>query len=215
MQLISCQPSPMWFTSPEMNRFFSLFLKWLDFCLFISDWVIRSLHTARRTFRSNHCAVCHTQSGRQWYQMVESSSHRWQRVMMEPWLVLYFLWTDNWKYFETHCILFLELDGPQTLDFYWIDPIDAAQRFISKPKFSGKLYTQYKRQWSTQRPGKRAFGRANSGLVFQCCQAVDKYSSPLLLLFYADKSFSGKHRTHHPIYSKWCVASINTATIFK
>jgi len=27
-------------------------------------------------------------------------------------------------------------------------------------------------------------------------------SSPLLLLFYADKSYSGKHRTHHPIYSK-------------
>jgi hypothetical protein len=95
-----------------------------------------------------------------------------------------------------------ELDGNQVLNFYWIDPIDAAKRFISKPKFAKKLYTQYRRENSTQRPGKRAFGRANSGLVFQTCQAVDRFSSPLLLLFYADKSFSGKHRTHHPIYSK-------------
>jgi hypothetical protein len=29
------------------------------------------------------------------------------------------------------------------------------------------------------------------------------FSVPLLLLFYADKSFSGAHTTHHPIYSKW------------
>jgi hypothetical protein len=41
-----------------------------------------------------------------------------------------------------------------------------------------------------------------SGLVFQSAQYVDKYSSPLLLLFYTGKSYSGKHRTHHPIYSK-------------
>jgi hypothetical protein len=93
----------------------------------------------------------------------------------------------------------------QVLDFYWIDPIEAAKLFISRPKFKGKLYTQYKRQNSTQRPGKRAFGRATSGLVFQACQAVDRYSSPLLLLFYVDESFSGKHRTHHPIYSKCCL----------
>jgi len=106
---------------------------------------------------------------------------------------------------------FAALDGDQVLDFHWIDPIEAAKRFISRPKFKGKLYTQYERQNSTQRPGKRAFGRANAGLVFQTCQAVDKYSSPLLLLFYADKSFSGKHRTHHPIYSECllCCKSIS------
>jgi hypothetical protein len=32
---------------------------------------------------------------------------------------------------------------------------------------------------------------------------VDPFSAPLLLLFYADKTFSGKHRCHHPIYSKF------------
>ena len=95
------------------------------------------------------------------------------------------------------------MDGDQVLDFYWIDPIDAAKRFISKPKFAGKLYTKFERQDSVRRPGKRAFGRANSGLVFQSAQLIDPFSSPLLLLFYADKTFSGKHRSHHPIYSKF------------
>jgi hypothetical protein len=99
-------------------------------------------------------------------------------------------------------LAYIELDGDQVLDFFWIDPIDAAKRFISKPKFAGKLYTRYERQDSLRRPGKRAFGRANSGLVFQSAQFIDIFSSPLLLLFYADKTFSGKHRTHHPIYSK-------------
>ncbi len=80
-----------------------------------------------------------------------------------------------------------EMDGDQVLDFYWIDPIDAAKRFISKPKFAGELYTKYERQDSVRRPGKRAFGRANSGLVFQSAQFIDPFSSPLLLLFYADK----------------------------
>ena len=42
-----------------------------------------------------------------------------------------------------------ELDGNQVLNFYWIDPIDAAKRFISKPKFAKKLYTQYRRENST------------------------------------------------------------------
>ncbi len=95
------------------------------------------------------------------------------------------------------------MDGDQVLDFYWIDPIDAAKRFISKPKFAGKLYTKFERQDSVRRPGKRAFGRANSGLVFQSAQLIDPFSSPLLLLFYADKTFSGKHKSHHPIYSKF------------
>ena len=103
-----------------------------------------------------------------------------------------------------------EMDGDQVLDFYWIDPIAAAKRFISKPNFAGKLYTKYERQDSVRRPGKRAFGRANSGLVFQSAQFIDPFSSPLLILFYADKTFSGKHRSHHPIYSKFqrCYAEI-------
>ena len=116
---------------------------------------------------------------------------------------------------ESRPCSFADLDGDQILDFYWIDPIEAAKWFISRPKFKGKLYTQFERQNSTERPGKRGFGRANAGLVFQTCQAVDEYSSPLLLLFYADKSFSGKHRTHHPIYSEcYNAAAICTGKVF-
>ncbi len=55
------------------------------------------------------------------------------------------------------------MDGDQVLDFYWIDPIEAAKRFISKPKFAGKLNTKYEQQDSVRRQGKQAFGRANSG----------------------------------------------------
>jgi len=101
-------------------------------------------------------------------------------------------------------MLLTELDGDQTLDFYWIDPIETAKRFVARTKCAGKLYYQYEREESSQHLQKRlrAFGRANSGLVFQTAQLIDMYSVPLLLLFYADKSFSGQHNTHHPIYSK-------------
>ena len=93
-----------------------------------------------------------------------------------------------------------DLDGDQTLDLYWIDPVDAAVRFAGKPKFVGKFYYQYEREESHTRPGKRAFGRANAGLVFQQAQLVDMHSVPYMLLFYGDKSFSGQHGGHHPIY---------------
>ncbi len=71
----------------------------------------------------------------------------------------------------------------------WIDPIDseAVKRFISKQKFAGKLNTKYELQDSVLQPGKRAFGRANSGLDFQSAQFIDKCRSSLLLLFYAVK----------------------------
>ena len=52
-----------------------------------------------------------------------------------------------------------------------------------------------------QRPRKRAFGRANSALVFQEAQLMDMHSVPFLHLLYGDKSFSGAHWGHYPIYS--------------
>jgi len=90
--------------------------------------------------------------------------------------------------------LFAELDGDQDLELYWIDPVDAMDRLVARPEFQGKIYLQYERQESEQRPTKRAFGRANSGLVFQEAQALDLNSVPMLHLFYADKSFSGAQR---------------------
>ena len=96
--------------------------------------------------------------------------------------------------------LFAELDGDQDLELYWIDPVDAMDRLVARPEFQGKIYLQYERQESEQRPTKRAFGRANSGLVFQEAQALDLNSVPMLHLFYADKSFSGAHGTKYPVY---------------
>ena len=82
----------------------------------------------------------------------------------------------------------------------WVDPVDAMDRLVARPEFKGKIYLQYERQESEQRPTKRVFGRANSGLVFQEAQALDLNSVPMLHLFYADKSFSGAHGTKYPVY---------------
>ena len=61
------------------------------------------------------------------------------------------------------------MDGDQQLMLYWIDPVDAADHLAAKPELAEKFYF-YERQESEQRPAKRAFGRANSGLVFQEAQ---------------------------------------------
>ncbi len=95
-----------------------------------------------------------------------------------------------------------ELDGDQVLMFYWIEPIDAADRMVARPEFTDKFYFHFERQESEQRPTKRAFGRANSGMVFQEAQLLDPFSVPMLHLFYGDKSFSGAHRGHYPIYGE-------------
>ena len=94
-----------------------------------------------------------------------------------------------------------ELDGKQVLDFYWTDPIDAIKRFVAKRQYKNKLYTTFQPGTSIFHPNDRAFDKANSGMVFQGSYLVDSGSSPLLVLFYADASFSGQSMSHHPIYS--------------
>ena len=95
------------------------------------------------------------------------------------------------------------LDGNQVLDFYWIDPIDAMKRSVAKLQYNGKLYTSFMPGTSIFHPEDRAFDLANSGMVFQAAWLVDRGSSPLLALFYADASFSGQSMTHHPIYGTY------------
>jgi hypothetical protein len=97
-----------------------------------------------------------------------------------------------------NCIFWTNL-----LMLYWIDPVDAADRLAAKPELAGKFYFHFERQESEQRPRKRAFGRANSALVFQAAQLVDMHSVPLLHLLYGDKSFSGANRGHYPIYGTY------------
>ena len=93
------------------------------------------------------------------------------------------------------------MDGDQQLMLYWIDPVDAADRLAAKPELAGKFYFHFERQESEQRPRKRAFGSANSALVFQEAQLVDMHSVPFRHLLYGDKSFSGANLGHYPIYS--------------
>ncbi len=59
-----------------------------------------------------------------------------------------------------------DLDGDQLVDFYWIDPLFAAERIAAKSKYAGNLYLQFEPEESWERPGVRAFGRVNGGLVF-------------------------------------------------
>lgn len=99
------------------------------------------------------------------------------------------------------------MDGDQNLELYWIDPVDAMDRLVARPEFKDKIYFKYERQESEQRPTKRAFGRANSGTVFQEAQALDLNSVPMLHLFYADKSFSGAHGSKYPVYA--CVLNLH------
>ena len=64
----------------------------------------------------------------------------------------------------------------------------AAERIAAKSKYVGKLYLQYEPEESWERPGMRAFGRVNGGLVFEADYIRDSGSVSMLSVFYADKS---------------------------
>ena len=78
----------------------------------------------------------------------------------------------------TFCII--DLDGVQLVDFYWIDPLMNAERIVAKSKYAGKLYLQFEPEESWERPGVRAFGRVNGGLIFEAAYLIDRTSVPLL-----------------------------------
>ncbi len=95
-----------------------------------------------------------------------------------------------------HVICCAEMDGDQILIFFGLIR-SQLRKGLYQGHVSRGIYTR------DMSGGHLSVDlKSESGLVFQSVQYVDKYSSPLLLLFYADKSYSGKHRTHHPIYSK-------------
>ena len=100
----------------------------------------------------------------------------------------------------TFCII--DLDGDQLVDFYWIDPLMNAERIVAKSKYAGKLYLQFQPEESWERPGVRAFGRVNGGLIFEAAYLIDRTSVPLLTVFYSDKSYL-KGTSHWPIYRKY------------
>ena len=77
-----------------------------------------------------------------------------------------------------------------------------AERIAAKSKYAGKLYLQFQPEESWDRPGCRAFGRVNGGLVFEAAYIRDTESVPMLSVFYADKSH-WKGMSHHPIYGTY------------
>ena len=89
----------------------------------------------------------------------------------------------------------------------------SAERIAAKSKYSGHMYYQYEPEWSWERPGIRAFGRVNGGLVFESCYFVDKHSVPLLSVFYADKAHN-RGWSHHPIYRKLIYFHLAYLTLF-
>ena len=98
-------------------------------------------------------------------------------------------------------ISFSAMDGDQLVDFYWIDPMLTAERIAAKSQYAGHMYYQFEPEESWDRPGVRAFGRINGGLVFEAAYIIDPTSVPLLSVFYADKSHN-KGMSHHPVYRK-------------
>ena len=75
---------------------------------------------------------------------------------------------------------------------------------VTRPELKGIIYLQDEGQKPEQRPTKRTFGRAHSGVVFQRNQALGLNSVPgtvpMLHLFHADMSLSGAHGMKHPVY---------------
>ena len=106
-----------------------------------------------------------------------------------------------------------DLDGDQLVDFYWIDPLFAAERIAAKSKYAGNLYLQFEPEDSWERPGVRAFGRVNGGLVFEAAYFMDMESVPMLSVFYADKAH-WKGMTHHPVYRECIQFYLRLVNIF-
>ena len=90
--------------------------------------------------------------------------------------------------FIVYLLLLTELDGDQSVLFYYVDPGHALERHAGKSKFRNKIYFQYEREESWTRPGVRAFGRGYGGLAFQGFQRIAGNAVPLCHVFYADKA---------------------------
>jgi hypothetical protein len=103
-----------------------------------------------------------------------------------------------------------ELDGTNSLKFYYVDLFESVCRVIQDPRYADQLYHVFEMQ--TDGNGSRMFQRANSGLVFEGFQLLDPTVSPILVIIASDPSHQG-HISRHPLYCKfssWLYAELNT-----
>ena len=108
-----------------------------------------------------------------------------------------------------------DLDGTNSLLFYYIDLLESVYRVIQDPLYANKLYHSFERQSDSL--GNRVFQKANSGLVFESFQLLDPTVSPILIIVASDASHQG-HVSRHPLYCKclfhlmyimWQVCTVN------
>ena len=100
---------------------------------------------------------------------------------------------------NTRCFFNSELDGDNTLKFYFIDLLEAVIRSIQDPTLEGKLYHTF--EVSFDQEGMRVFDKANSGLVFETFYLLDTEAAPLITIVASDASHQG-NMIQHPLYCK-------------
>ena len=82
-----------------------------------------------------------------------------------------------------------DLDGTNSLKFYFVDLLESVYRVIQDPMYAEKLY--HASEMQTDGNGSRMFQKANSGLVFECFQLLDPTVSPILVILASDPSHQG------------------------
>jgi len=66
-----------------------------------------------------------------------------------------------------------ELDGGNSLKFFYIDLVEAVKRMIENPEYDDKLYDSF--QLTLDEEGNRVFDKVNTGLVFESFQLLDPH----------------------------------------
>ena len=89
-----------------------------------------------------------------------------------------------------------DLDGTNSLHFYYINLFESVCRVIQDPTYANKLYHAFEKQ--TNSCGDRVFREANSGLVFESFQLLDPTVARTLVIVASDASHKG-HVSRHPL----------------
>ena len=103
-------------------------------------------------------------------------------------------------------------DGDQKLILHFVPFKELARRLLCRRLANGKQYHGFEVQLSTVHPGRRVFGRSNSGAWYETSQALADHMMREKgvqgkcrvagLLMCSDNSFGGKNMGWHGVYGK-------------